>query len=63
MYVTDCLRILIGSNVRYVDLISTDNNEESTESAESIIKRISEGLDRIGGGNSGSAEAEGYTGN
>lgn len=50
-YVTDCLKIMINGNVRYADIVGRLKHpeERETESAESIIQRISNGLDRIGG--------------
>ena len=51
IYVTDCLKVLIGGeNVpRYIDLIKNNNDAEPKETAEQIIDRISRGLDRLGG--------------
>lgn len=51
MYVTDCLRFLIGGKaVRYVDLIDglyAGRRVSNEESAEDIIKRMSAGLEAL----------------
>lgn len=53
MYVTDCLRASIGGGEtpRYVDLVGMLNNKEhkEVETAEQVIKRLSDGLNRLGG--------------
>lgn len=48
VYITDSLKILTGAEARYFDLVNS-NSAKSTESAESIIKRLSERLDEMGG--------------
>lgn len=55
MYITDCLKILVGGEIpRYNDLIKRSyNGDKETESAEQIISRLSEGLDKLGGESGG----------
>lgn len=50
MYVTDVLRA--GKDIpRWIDLVeqSYDNDENNKETAEEIVSRLSEGLDKLGG--------------
>lgn len=52
VYITDCLRALVGGNPkRYCDIVeSLYKQEKETESAEDIIERLSKKLDALGGG-------------
>ena len=51
VYMTDCIKELVGGDfLRYIEFVENlYNTKEETESAESVIKRLSEGLDRLGG--------------
>lgn len=56
MYITDCLRGLVGgeSVPRYVDLVDLlKSGRKETETAEQIIERLSDRLDKIGGEKNG----------
>ena len=62
IYVTDSLKILTGTETRYADIVNP-NKVDSKESANSIIKRLSAGLDKLKEVNgNGPASTEGYTG-
>lgn len=48
MYVTDVLRA--GKDIpRWIDLVEQSYGDENKETAEEIVSRLSEGLDRLGG--------------
>ena len=54
MYVTDVLRA--GRDIpRWIDLIEQSYGDENKETAEEIVSRLSEGLDRLGGEEDGDA--------
>lgn len=59
IYITDCLRILIGGETpipRYVDLIQqSQEGEKETETAEQIKARLCARLDALGGEANGDA--------
>lgn len=51
-YVTDALKILVGGERRYVDIVKQAYSKETKETASEIIERLSSGLDALGGENS-----------
>lgn len=54
MYVTDVLRA--GRDIpRWIDLIEQSYGDENKETAEEIVSRLSEGLDKLGGEEDGDA--------
>lgn len=55
VYVTDCLKILVGGEfMRYNDIVESlyNHDNKEIESAEEIIERLSARLDELGGGES-----------